>query len=74
MPVRQRNEMPGASIMRGMMPIMNSPYYGGTVEHWFNPTMGGGSGYDLACGICFQARCDHDQSWNCSSSRGINQL
>ncbi len=39
MPVRQRNEMPGASIMR-MMPIMNSPYFGGTVEHWFNPTMG----------------------------------
>ena len=23
-----------------MLPMMNTPYFGGTVEHWFKPTMG----------------------------------
>jgi len=25
---------------RPMMPMMNTHYYGGFVEHWFKPTMG----------------------------------
>lgn len=36
MPVLQQNSQPD----RPMMPMMNTPYYGGSVEHWFKPTMG----------------------------------
>ncbi|WP_298649916.1 hypothetical protein [uncultured Proteiniphilum sp.] len=36
MPVLQNNNQPN----RPMMPMMNTPYYGGSVEHWFKPTMG----------------------------------
>ena len=36
MPVHQNNNHPN----RPMMPMMNTPYYGGSVEHWFKPTMG----------------------------------
>jgi len=36
MPVMQRNNRPAAP----MMPMMNTPYYGGSVEHWFNSTTG----------------------------------
>src|SRR5690554_1269116 len=35
-PVLQRNNTPDAP----MMPMMNTPYFGGTLEHWFNPTVG----------------------------------
>ncbi|MBK5195071.1 MAG: hypothetical protein JJE08_03435 [Proteiniphilum sp.] len=36
MPVLQSSNHP----TRPMMPMMNTPYYGGSVEHWFKPTMG----------------------------------
>lgn len=36
MPVRQENNQQ----RQPMMPMMNTPYYGGSVEHWFNPTTG----------------------------------
>ena len=36
MPVMQQNNRPAAP----MMPVMNTPYYGGSVEHWFNSTTG----------------------------------
>lgn len=36
MPVMQQNNRPAAP----MMPLMNTPYYGGSVEHWFNSTTG----------------------------------
>ena len=36
MPVHQNSNHPN----RPMMPMMNTPYYGGSVEHWFKPTMG----------------------------------
>ncbi len=36
LPVLQQNNRPTSP----MMPIMNTPYYGGTVEHWFNSTTG----------------------------------
>lgn len=36
MPVWQR----GSTPTRPMMPMMNTPYYGGSIEHWFKPTMG----------------------------------
>jgi hypothetical protein len=36
MPVLQHNNQPNLP----MMPMMNTPYYGGSVEHWFKPTMG----------------------------------
>lgn len=36
MPVMQRTDRPSAP----MMPMMNNTYYGGSVEHWFKPTMG----------------------------------
>lgn len=36
MPLIQRSNTPNAP----MMPMMNTPYFGGTFEHWFNPTMG----------------------------------
>lgn len=36
MPVRQSNNQP----QRPMLPMMHTPYYGGSVEHWFNSTTG----------------------------------
>ena len=36
MPVLQNNNRPDMP----MSPMMNTPYYGGSVEHWFKPTMG----------------------------------
>ena len=36
MPVHQNNNQPQGP----MLPMMNTPYYGGTVEHWFNSTTG----------------------------------
>lgn len=36
MPVMQRNNQPN----QPMLPMMNTPYYGGSVEYWFKPTMG----------------------------------
>ncbi len=36
MPVRQNNNQPQGP----MLPTMNTPYYGGSVEHWFNSTTG----------------------------------
>lgn len=36
MPVLQNNNQPD----RPMLPMMNTPYYGGSVEHWFKPSMG----------------------------------
>ncbi len=36
MPVKQNNNQP----QRPMLPTMNTPYYGGSVEHWFNSTTG----------------------------------
>ena len=36
MPVMQQNNRSAAP----MMPMMNTPYYGGSVEHWFNSTTG----------------------------------
>lgn len=35
-PVKQFN----SNIKQPMLPMMNTPYFGGTVEHWFKPTMG----------------------------------
>ena len=35
-PIKQFNNNPAQT----MLPIMNTPYFGGTVEHWFKPTMG----------------------------------
>lgn len=35
-PVKQFNNNPDHT----MLPMMNTPYFGGTVEHWFKPTMG----------------------------------
>jgi hypothetical protein len=40
MPVMQQNNRPAVP----MMPVMNTPYYGGSVEHWFNSTTGVESG------------------------------
>lgn len=39
-PISQHNNQP----QRPMMPIMNQTYYGGTVEHWFKPTVGAEAG------------------------------
>ncbi len=36
MPILQNNNQPD----RPMIPMMNTPYYGGSVEYWFKPTMG----------------------------------
>ena len=36
MPIKQFNNNPS----QPMLPMMNTPYFGGTVEHWFKPTMG----------------------------------
>lgn len=36
MPVKQKNNQP----QEPMLPMLNSTYYGGTVEHWFNSTTG----------------------------------
>lgn len=36
MPVSQTNNQPS----RPMLPLMNQPYYGGSVEYWVQPTMG----------------------------------
>lgn len=36
MPVSQTNNQPS----RPLLPMMNTPYYGGSVEYWFQPTMG----------------------------------
>lgn len=36
MPVMQNNKQP----QRSMLPMMNTPYYGGSVEYWFNATTG----------------------------------
>lgn len=36
MPVMQNNNQPN----RSMLPMMNTPYYGGSVEYWFKPTVG----------------------------------
>lgn len=36
LPVRQKNNRPESS----MMPMMNTPYYGGSLEYWFKPTVG----------------------------------
>ena len=35
-PIKQFNNNPS----QPMLPMMNTPYFGGTVEHWFKPTMG----------------------------------
>ena len=35
-PMMQQNNSTTAS----MMPVMSTPYYGGSVEHWFNTTTG----------------------------------
>lgn len=35
-PIKQFNK----NLSQPMMPIMHTPYFGGTVEHWFKPTMG----------------------------------
>lgn len=35
-PIKQFNNNP----TQPMLPLMNTPYFGGTVEHWFKPTMG----------------------------------
>ena len=36
MPVSQSNNRPGSP----MLPMMNRPYYGGSVEYWIKPTVG----------------------------------
>ncbi len=36
LPVMKQNNQPN----RPMMPMMNTSYYGGSVEYWFKPTMG----------------------------------
>ncbi len=36
LPINQRKNTPNQS----MLPIMNMPYFGGSVEHWFKPSMG----------------------------------
>lgn len=36
MPVTQQNNQPNIP----MMPMMNTPYFGGSFEYWFKPTMG----------------------------------
>lgn len=35
-PVMKKNNIPGSP----MLPMMNTPYYGGSVEYWFKPSMG----------------------------------
>lgn len=40
MPLKQNSNRPNAP----MLPMMNNTHYGGTVEFWFNPTMGAEAG------------------------------